>query len=110
MMLEKLQPISISAEVGFDSDEVVANYECNVTIPLAGDSLWDCPDRKVTITGISIRENEDDGYRHISVAHSGSWRVYTDSGFRSAVRQLLGDDSVDFTEQGMQDDNFASME
>jgi hypothetical protein len=41
--------------------------------------------------------------------YEGSWRLYTDSGFEAAVSELLGTD-VMFTEQGMQDDGYASME
>ena len=39
----------------------------------------------------------------------GSWRLYTDNGFSDAVSELLGTE-VDYTEQGMQDDGYASME
>jgi hypothetical protein len=35
--------------------------------------------------------------------------MYTDSGFSDAISALLGTD-VSFTEQGMQDDGYASME
>jgi hypothetical protein len=38
-----------------------------------------------------------------------SWRMYTDSGFESAISELLGFE-VRFTEQGMQDNGYASME
>ena len=45
----------------------------------------------------------------IDVAHDTTWDIYTDSGFESAISKVLGYD-VTFTEQGMQQDNYASME
>jgi hypothetical protein len=58
-----------------------------------------------------------DGYLHIGVVYTvngeedyeGSWRMYTDSGFEECVSELLGY-SVSFTEQGMQENGYASME
>jgi len=111
-----------------DDNELHTSYKCNVDVTLAGDSIWDCEIKRVTITGIHIAEtfDEDDGdvyiqsvYAHIGVTYDvdgedgseveGSWRLYTDNGFSDAVSELLGTD-VDFTEQGMQDDGYASME
>ena len=111
----------VSKEVGDDTTHT--NYKCNVDVQLAGDSIWDCELEAVTITSIHISEGVDggdmDGYRHIAVCYTvdgvdgseveDSWRIYTDSGFEEAVSTLLGD-SVTFTEQGMQDDGYASME
>jgi hypothetical protein len=111
----------VSTEV--DNDTLQTDYKCNVEVQLAGDSIWDCELQTVTITGIHISEtfDEDDGdvYAHIGVTYEvdgvdgadveGSWRLYTDNGFSDAVSELLGTD-VDFTEQGMQDDGYASME
>jgi hypothetical protein len=104
-----------------DGDTLLTDYKCNVDVTLAGDSIWDCTLEKVTITGVNIAErfDEDDGdiYTHIAVTYNvdgntdyeGSWRLYTDSGFADAVGKLLLTD-VSFTEQGMQEDNYASME
>jgi hypothetical protein len=106
-----------------DDNMLYTSYKCNVDVTLAGDSIWDCELKAVTITGIHISEtfDEDDGdvYAHIGVTYDvdgedgseveGSWRLYTDNGFSDAVSELLGTD-VDFTEQGMQDDGCASME
>jgi hypothetical protein len=58
-----------------------------------------------------------DGYRHIAVIYTvngeeeaeESWRLYTDSGFTETVSDLLGEE-IYFTEQGMQEDGYASME
>lgn len=102
-------------------DLLLTDYKCNVDVTLAGDSIWDCTLEAVTITGVYIAEtfNEDDGdiYTHIAVTYNvngnedyeGSWRLYTDSGFEEAVGNLLAT-NVSFTEQGMQEDNYASME
>ena len=111
----------VSTEV--DNDTLQTDYKCNVEVQLAGDSIWDCELQAVTITSIHIAETfEDDGEyicTHIGVTDEvdgvdgadveGSWRLYTDSGFSDAVSELLETD-VDFTEQGMQDDGYASME
>jgi len=111
------------ASTEVDDNTLNTSYKCNVDVQLAGDSIWDCEIERVTITGIHIAEtfDEDDGdvYTHIGVTYEvdgedgseveGSWRLYTDNGFSDAVSALLGTD-VDFTEQGMQDDGYASME
>jgi hypothetical protein len=88
---------------------------------LAGDSIWDCTLKTVCITGIHIAETlydeDEDISTHIGVVYTvngatdveGSWRLYTDTGFESVVSMLLGCD-VSYTEQGMQDNNYASME
>ena len=107
-----------------DADEVCTTYECDVRATLAGDSIWDCEltdADDVRIKTICVNEGvaggDMDGYLHIGVVYTvngeedyeGSWRMYTDSGFEECVSELLGY-SVSFTEQGMQDDNYASME
>jgi hypothetical protein len=115
--------ILVSKEV--EDNMLLTEYKCNVKVQLAGDSIWDCEIERVTITGIHIAEtfdedeDEDDISTHIGVTYEvdgadgeeveGSWRLYTDNGFSDAVSALLGTD-VDFTEQGMQDDGYASME
>jgi hypothetical protein len=119
---------TVSNKLTFVSKEVEdetthTEYKCNVDVQLAGDSLWDCELEAVTITSIHISEGVEggdmDGYRHIAVYYTvdgndaeeyeGSWRLYTDSGFEEAVSELLGY-TVFFTEQGMQEDGYASME
>jgi hypothetical protein len=73
-------------------DTLSTDYKCNVKVKLAGDSIWDCKLKTVTITGICITEtqwndDEDSGVDnsiHISVTHTGkegSWRIYTDTEF-----------------------------
>jgi len=103
-----------------DEENTYTEYKCNVDVTLAGDSIWDCDIEAVTITGICISETDwgdDEPSIHIAVTYNvngdeeyeGSWRLYTDSGFEEAVSALLGT-QVFFTEQGMQDDGYASME
>ena len=107
------------ASTDTDTDSVSTTYNCNVAVQLAGDSIWDCELETVTVTSIHIHENfwEDTSTVHIAVCYNvngdaeyeDSWRLYTDSGFSDAISALLGT-AVDFTEQGMQDDGYASME
>ena len=107
------------ASTDTDEDSVSTTYDCNVEVQLAGDSIWDCEIEAVTVTSINIHETfwDGDSSIHITVCYNvdgdaeyeGSWRLYTDSGFANAISELLGT-QVFFTEQGMQDDGFASME
>ena len=108
------------AHTDTDTDSISTTYDCNVEVQLAGDSIWDCEIKAVTVTSIHIHESFDedgDSSIHITVCYNvdgdaeyeGSWRMYTDSGFEEAISELLGT-RVFFTEQGMQDDGMASME
>ena len=110
------------ASTDTDKDSVSTTYDCNVLVQLAGDSIWDCELEAVTVTSIHIHETFDedgDSSIHIAVCYDvdgvdgaeveGSWRLYTDTGFEEAISTLLGT-RVFFTEQGMQDDGYASME
>jgi hypothetical protein len=115
---DKLTLVGVTQE----DDTTNTEYKCKVKVQLAGDSIWDCELETVTITSINISETDwgdEDTSIHIAVCYDvdgvdgadveGSWRMYTDSGFEDAVSTLLGT-SVSFTEQGMQDDGYASME
>ena len=107
------------ANTDTDTDSVSTTYDCNVEVQLAGDSCWDCDIEAVTVTSINIHETfwDGDSSIHITVCYNvdgdpeyeDSWRLYTDTGFEEAISALLGT-SVSFTEQGMQDDGYASME
>ena len=92
------------------------------TVELAGDSRWDYEGPStVTVTNIEVsRYTAEDveewadyaevgDVQHVSVEHDASWRIYTDTGFEAAISAALGFD-VQFTEQGMQEDGYASME
>ena len=48
-------------------------------------------------------------YTTVNVTHNTTWDIYTDSAFENAISKLVGF-AVQFTEQGMQDDNYASLE
>jgi len=105
-----------------NTDSISTTYDCNVLVQLAGDSIWDCEIEAVTVTSVHIHEQwwdelDGDSSIHITVCYNvngdeeyeDSWRLYTDTGFSDAISALLGT-AVDFTEQGMQDDGYASME
>jgi hypothetical protein len=90
------------------------NYTVEGTVKLANDSIWDYDGKDVvTVENIQVYTHfDDDGNDSnvdVNVTHNATWNIYTDSGFESAISNLLGFD-VQFTEQGMQDDGYASME
>ena len=98
-------------------------HDLQHTFKLAGDGYWGAEKgRVVTITGYEVarytQEQIDDyvdwakvgDIEHVSVMHNSTWDVYTDSAFVDAARTVTGIADLDFTEQGMQDDNVASME
>ena len=110
------------ANTDTNTDSISTTYDCNVLVQLAGDSIWDCELEAVTVTSIHIHEQwwdelDGDSSIHITVCYNvngdteyeDSWRLYTDTGFADAISSLLGTE-VMFTEQGMQEDGYASME
>ena len=99
------------------------NINFPFTVTLAGDSIWEYEGPStVTVTAINLyyanedwdpveANAEDAQLSHITVEHDTDWRIYTDSGFERAITEALGlGERVMFTEQGMQEDNLASME
>jgi hypothetical protein len=93
------------------------------TFKLAGDGYWGAEaGREVTLTGFAIDYYLDDNYNqvskdapgavigHVSVTHDSTWDVYTDSAFERAAQEFTDIQDLSFTEQGMQQDNSASME
>ena len=93
-------------------DYTAQDFACNFTVTCAGDSLWgNTARRKVKVTGISIVTNayEDAVSVMVNVAHNSTWDIYTDTGFAEAISEAVGF-AVNFTEQGMQEDELASME
>ncbi len=96
----------------FSAGTVIHNFACDFTVTTAGDGLWGCEaGRVINVTGICVVHTacEDDIYTQVNVTHNSTWDIYTDSGFEAAVSGALGFD-VRFTEQGMQEDELASME
>jgi hypothetical protein len=95
-----------------DGDYTAQDFDCDFTVWTAGDGLWGCEaDRQVRVTGISIVTNayDDNVSVMVNVTHNSTWDIYTDSAFASAISDALGV-GVRFTEQGMQEDEIASME
>ena len=87
-------------------------YACDFVAKCDGTSIWaDTNNLEVRVTGIDIFEGGDygEGYKQVDVGHDADWWIYTDRGFEAAISAALGYD-VQFTEQGMQDENFASLE
>jgi hypothetical protein len=122
LTLDKVSDKLTLVEVERDDDTTNTRYTCNVEVELAGDSIWDCELERVTVTDITVSVTDwgdNDISTHVGVCYTvngisgeeveGSWRIYTDSGFEEAISDLLGF-NVMFTEQGMQDDGYASME
>ena len=104
-----------------EADEIIQSIPSK-TVKLAGDSIWDRDGENpesVQVSSVTIEnpyepggymdDDEDDGYRKVSVEHDGPWTIYTDSGFEKAISKMVGFKVV-FTEQGMQEDGMASME
>ncbi len=95
-----------------DVDCIITEFDCAFTVTTAGDGLWGCEAKRVVnVSGITIINNiyEQEFYTMVNVAHDSTWDIYTDSAFEEAISEAVGF-AVTFTEQGMQDDNFASME
>ena len=91
-----------------DENETHYYYECEFTVTTSGDGLWGCEaGRVVNVSGIDVFE--EDGYKMVNVTHDSDWDIYTDTGFAAAISAALGYE-VGFTEQGMQEENYASME
>jgi hypothetical protein len=106
--MQKLIFVAITVE----EDCTVVDYDTDFTVTTAGDGLWGCEaGRKVHVEGITVITNasDDNVYVSVNVTHNSTWDIYTDTGFSSAISEALGL-AVNFTEQGMQEDNFASME
>ena len=99
-----------------DDDEgtTYTSYDVEGFAELDGTSIWDYDYAKngmqVAVTHIGVTEYDDeDANKSIYVTHDAGWQIYTDTGFEQAISELLGF-AVTFTEQGMQDDELASME
>lgn len=111
----------VNNSIETEADEIIQSIPSK-TVELAGDSIWDrdgSNPKSVQVSSVTIEnpyepggymdDDEDDGYRKVSVEHDGPWTIYTDSGFEAAISKMVGFKVV-FTEQGMQEDGMASME
>lgn len=93
----------------------ITEHSVTGTVQLAGDSIWGYTGPStVDVTGVQVVTTTDaddpaDSYTMVNVTHNTTWDIYTDSGFESAISSVVGF-PVTFTEQGMQEDNYASLE
>ena len=96
-----------------DVDCIITEFDCAFAVTTAGDGLWGCEaGRKINVRGVTVIEeqyDEDEHWVQVNVEHDSTWEIYTDSGFENAISEAVGF-AVTFTEQGMQEDEFASME
>jgi len=104
-----VQQMLTVASVTHDDDITTTVYNCDFVAACDGTSIWDnTANKQVHVTAITVHEHGDD-YTLVNVTHDSVWTIYTDGGFARAISAALGYD-VNFTEQGMQEDNMASME
>ena len=93
----------------------ITTYSTTGSVQLAGDSIWGyAGPNTVKVDSITVIESvyadePADTYTLVNVAHNTTWDIYTDSAFENAISSVLGF-AVSFTEQGMQDNNYASLE
>jgi hypothetical protein len=98
--------VSTTVENGW----TVMQYAANFTVTTAGDNLWGCEaGRKVNVTAINVITESGNDYTTVNVVHDSTWDIYGDTAFEAAISEALGF-AVGFTEQGMQQDEYASME
>lgn len=100
--------------VQHDTNTTITSYSVSGDVQLAMDSIWDYKGNStVAVSSINvINETSECGEyssTFVNVAHNTTWEIYTDSAFESAISNALNMD-VSFTEQGMQEDGYASME
>jgi hypothetical protein len=95
-----------------ESDCVITEFACNFVAQCDGTSIWgDTNNKQVNVTGICVIHNAYEDYivTQVNVTHNAEWQIYTDRGFERAISDAVGF-AVSFTEQGMQEDEYASME
>ena len=98
-----------------DVQDTITEHSVTGSVQLAGDSIWGYTGPStVEVTGVQVIETTyadepADTYTLVNVTHNTTWDIYTDSAFENAISKVLGF-AVSFTEQGMQDNNYASLE
>ena len=98
-----------------DLTNKITEYSVAGSVQLAGDSIWGYTGPStVDVTGVQVIETTyadepAQTYTLVNVTHNTTWDIYTDSAFENAISKLLGY-AVCFTEQGMQENNYASLE
>ena len=92
-----------------DDDCVTTIYKCDALIECDGTSIWsNTAGVVVHVTEINAHKYAN-GYTVVYALHNAGWEIYTDKGFEQGISKLLGY-NVSFTEQGMQEDEVASLE
>ena len=98
-----------------ESTTNITEHSVTGSVQLAGDSIWGYTGPStVDVTGVQVIETTyahepAETYTLVNVTHNTTWDIYTDSAFENAISKLLGY-AVCFTEQGMQENNYASLE
>ena len=97
-----------------DVHDTITEHSVTGSVQLAGDSIWGYTGPStVDVSAIQVVETvyTDDNTTStlVNVTHNTTWDIYTDSAFENAISKVLGF-AVSFTEQGMQDNNYASLE
>ena len=98
-----------------DVQDTITEHSVTGSVQLAGDSIWGYTGPStVDVTGVQVIETTyadepAETYTLVNVTHNTTWDIYTDSAFENAISKVLGF-AVSFTEQGMQDNNYASLE
>ena len=98
-----------------ETNTKITEHSVTGSVQLAGDSIWGyAGPNTVKVDSITVIESvyadePADTYTLVNVAHNTTWDIYTDSAFESAISNVIGT-PVTFTEQGMQDNNYASLE
>ena len=92
----------------------ITEHSVTGSVQLAGDSIWGYTGPStVDVSAIQAVKTTyaDDNTTStlVNVTHNTTWDIYTDSAFENAISKVLGF-AVSFTEQGMQDNNYASLE
>lgn len=106
--MQKLTLVRYEIEEGC----VITDFACDFVAQCDGTSIWsDTTNKQVRVTGMCVIHNayEDSISTMVNVRHNANWEIYTDKGFERAISDAVGF-AVTFTEQGMQEDEFASME
>tara|TARA_Y100001954_G_scaffold9382_1_gene9523 strand:- start:114 stop:464 length:351 start_codon:yes stop_codon:yes gene_type:complete len=89
-------------------------YVTNGNVQLAGDSIWGYNgSNTVDVSAILVIEttytDSNETYTMVNVTHNATWDIYTDSAFENAISNVVNF-NVSFTEQGMQENGYASLE
>ena len=110
----KITKTNTRTESVADLTNKITEYSVAGSVQLAGDSIWGYTGPStVDVSAIQVVETvyTDDNTTStlVNVTHNTTWDIYTDSAFENAISKVLGF-AVSFTEQGMQDNNYASLE